>query len=186
MASEWIIFLSAMGAFVLLIIYIYNRLIMYKMRSKEAWAQIDVQLKKRADMIPNLVETVKGYAAHEKGVLENVTKARAMLQDAPAGNTAKIAEANNMLTGALKSLFAVTENYPNLKADQSFKALQDEIAATESRIAYARQFFNECIMVYNQYQQVFPAVMFAALFGHKQAEFFQAEEADRKVPEVKF
>ena len=167
------------------IIAVFNRLVRLKVRANEAWAQIDVQLKRRADLIPNLVETVKGYAAHEKQVLENVTKARSMMQSA-GGDVAKSAEANNMLTGALKSLFAVVENYPELKANQNFLQLQQELTVTEDKISYARQFYNQTVMMYNEYQQAFPGVVFAGMFGHSKREYFEAEEADRKAPEVKF
>ncbi|MCE5299760.1 MAG: LemA family protein [Spirochaetia bacterium] len=170
---------------VLFIIGIYNRLVTLRVRCSEAWAQIDVQLKKRTDMIPNLVETVKGYAAHEKSVLENVAKARAMMQEAGA-DPAKEMAASNMMTSTLKSLFAVAENYPELKANENFKMLQTEIAGIEDKIGYARQFYNECVMNYNEYQQVFPPSMFASMFGHSKAAFFEAEEADRKAPQVKF
>jgi LemA protein len=178
--------LVLIGFIIFLVVAVYNRLVVLRTRTAEAWSGIDVQLKKRADMIPNLVETVKGYAAHEKTTLENVARARAMVQEAPAGDVAKSAEANNVLTGALRSLFAVTENYPELKANENFKMLQEEISGIESKIAYARQFYNECVMAYNQYQQIFPAAMFATAFGHSPKGFYQAEEADRQKPEVKF
>ena len=167
------------------VVAVFNRLIRLKVRANESWAQIDVQLKRRAELIPNLVETVKGYAAHEKGVLENVTKARAMIQNA-GGDVGKSAEANNMLTGALKSLFAVVENYPDLKANQNFLQLQQELTVTEDKISYARQFYNKTVMMYNEYQQAFPGVVFAGAFGHVKRDYFEAEEADRKAPEVKF
>jgi LemA protein len=165
---------------------IFNRLVTLKVRTSEAWSQIDVQLKLRADLLPNLVETVKGYAAHEKTTLENVIKARNMSQEAGTADPAKAALADNMLSGALKSLFAVTENYPELKANQNFIMLQTELSGIEAKIAYARQFYNQCVMAYNQYQTSMPGVFFSAAFGHKTAAFFQAEEADKKVPEVKF
>lgn len=168
-----------------LIIAIYNRLIVLKVRTDEAWAQIDVQLKKRTDLVPNLVETVKGYAAHEKAVFENVTKARAMLQSA-GGDVGKTAEANNLLTGALKSLFAVVENYPELKANQNFLNLQIELTGIEEKIAYARQFYNESVRMYNEYQQKFPSVLFSSFFGHTKRQFFEIEEAEKKAPQVKF
>ncbi|HDT15121.1 MAG TPA: LemA family protein [Firmicutes bacterium] len=177
-----IVVLVVIAAFV---IGVFNRLITLKVRANEAWAQIDVQLKRRADLIPNLVETVKGYAKHEKEVFENVTKARSMIQDA-GGNVEKSAEANNMLTGALKSLFAVVENYPELKANQNFIMMQQELTATEDKISYARQFYNQATMVYNEYQQAFPGVIFAGMFGHSRRAYFEAAEADRRTPEVKF
>ncbi len=180
----WIV-VSCIGLLAVLMLLIYNRLVTLRNRCQEAWAQIDVQLKKRADLVPNLVETVKGYAAHEKAVLENVTKARAMMQSA-GNDIGRQAEAANMLTGALKSLFAVTENYPELKANQSFLQLQNEIAAIEANIAYARQFFNETVRMYNEYQQLFPGVLFASLFGHAKKVYFEIDETERKAPQIKF
>lgn len=164
---------------------IFNRLVTLKLRTNESWSQIDVQLKRRSDLVPNLVETVKGYAAHEKSVFENVTKARAMINDA-GGDVGKIQEANNMLTGALKSLFAVAEAYPDLKANQNFLMLQTELAGIEDRIAYARQFYNESVRMYNEYQQQFPGNIFAGIFGHKSSVFFEVAEEEKKKPEVKF
>jgi len=167
------------------IIIVYNRLIVLKIRTNEAWAQIDVQLKKRNDLVPNLVETVKGYAAHEKAVFENVTKARAMMQSA-GSDVGKVIEANNLLTGALKSLFAVVENYPELKANQNFLNLQMELTGIEEKIAYARQFYNETVRMYNEYQQKFPGVLFAGVFGHATRNYFEIEESEKKAPQVKF
>ena len=181
--------LSLLAAVFLLLVFIiavFNRLVALRNRSNEAWAQIDVQLKLRGDLVPNLVETVKGYAAHERGTLENVIKARAEASGAGASGQQQVIDANNMLTGALKSLFAVTENYPELKANDNFIKLQTELAGIEEKIAYARQFYNECVMNYNQYQQAMPGALFAAAFGHKTALFFQAQEADRQAPQVKF
>lgn len=177
--------LAVAGLLVVIVIIIYNRLVTLRLRTNEAWSQIDVQLKKRADLVPNLVETVKGYAAHEKSVFENVTKARAMIQSAGT-DMAKNAEANNMLTGALKSLFAVVENYPELKANENFKMLQTELSGIEDRIAFARQFYNESVRMYNEYQQQFPGSIFAMMFGHKSSDYFAAAEEDKKKPEVKF
>jgi LemA protein len=178
--------LTLIGLLILLVVIVYNRLITLKVRTAEAWAQIDVQLKLRADLVPNLVETVKGYAAHEKTTLENVIKARAAVAEGGAAGPAKTAEANNMLTGALKSLFAVTENYPELKANQNFIMLQTELSGIEAKIAYARQFYNENVMAYNQYQTAMPGVFFAGMFGHKNSEFFAAQEEDKKAPTVRF
>lgn len=168
-----------------IVVGIFNRLVVLRQRTNEGWSQIDVQLKKRADMLPNLVETVKGYAKHESQTLENVIKARGMLQSAGA-DVGKIAEANNMITGALKSLFAVVESYPELKANQNFLMLQTEIAGIEDKIGYARQFYNQCVLEYNQYQQMFPGVIFAGMLGHKTSAYFEAEEADKKPVQVKF
>jgi len=162
----------------------YNGLVQGRLRVREAWSGIDVQLKRRASLIPNLVETVKGYAAHEREVLENVTRARAMLQQ--AGSPAQAAEANNMLTQTLRSLFAVAENYPNLKANENFRQLQEELTDTEDKIAYARQFYNTNVLSYNTKTQTFPSVIFANLFGFKPEEFFEAEEEARQDVHVSF
>lgn len=163
---------------------VYNSLVTAKVRISEALSHIDVQLKRRTDLIPNLVETVKGYAKHEKELLENVTKARTELMGAK-GAQAK-AEANNMLTDTLKSLFAVAENYPDLKASQNFKALQDELTDTENKIAYSRQFYNTNVLDYNTKIVTFPNVIFANLFKFKAAEFFETGEEDKKPVSVKF
>ncbi|MBP7792184.1 MAG: LemA family protein [Candidatus Goldbacteria bacterium] len=171
---------------ILFVILIFNRLVSLRNRKNEAWFQIDVQIKRRADLVPNLVETVKGYARHEKETFEKITQARGMLQQA-GGDMQKITEANNMLSGALKSLFAVVENYPELKANQNFLNLQTELAGIEDRIAYARQFYNEAVRMYNEFQQIFPVNLFAPIFGHKTVQYFEiTDEQDRKRPEVKF
>src|SRR5438067_12685463 len=151
----------------------FNGLVRRRNRTQEAWSQIDVELKRRHDLIPNLVETVKGYAAHERGTLEAVTAARAQLQQ--AGTPGQAAEANNILTQTLRSLFAVAEAYPNLKADQNFRELQAELTDTEDKIAYARQFYNTNVLSYNTKTQTFPSVIFANMFGFQPAEFFEAE-----------
>ncbi len=163
---------------------IYNGLITARNRVKESWSGIDVQLKRRTDLIPNLVETVKGYAKHEKEVFENVTKARSAMMG--AGSAKAAGEADNMLTGALKSLFAVAEAYPELKASDNFKELQGELSDTETKIASSRQFYNANVLDFNTKIQTFPSMIIAGMFGFKAAEFFQAEEADRKPVEVKF
>lgn len=162
----------------------YNGLVTAKVRIKEALSHIDVQLKRRTDLIPNLVETVKGYAKHEKGLFENVTKARTELMGAK-GPQAK-AEANNMLSDALKSLFAVAENYPTLRASENFKALQDELSDTENKIAYSRQFYNTNVLDYNTKIVTFPSLIFANLFNFKAAEFFETGEEDKKPVKVNF
>jgi LemA protein len=166
------------------LIWLYNSLIGARLRVREALSQIDVQLKRRTDLIPNLVETVKGYAKHEKSVFENVTKARASLMNAQG--TEDKAQANNQLTQALKSLFAVAEAYPALRATENFKALQDEVADTENKIAYSRQFYNSNVMDYNTKLAVFPTSLFANLFGFKPADFFAATEAEKKAVKVQF
>lgn len=163
---------------------LYNGLVTKKLRVDEAWSQIDVQLKRRADLIPNLVEIVKGYAKHEKGVFEEVSKARAALLSAT--NAGQKAAANDQLVGALKSLFAVAEAYPKLEASQNFKELQQELSDTEDKVAYSRQFYNNVVMEFNTGLKVFPNVMFAPMFGFKDAEFFGKDLTDqeRKVVNV--
>jgi len=162
----------------------YNGLVRARLRVREAWSGIDVQLKRRTDLVPNLVETVKGYASHEREVFENVTRARSMLQQ--AGTPAQAAEANNMLTQTLRSLFAVAEAYPDLKANQNFLELQNELSDIEEKIAYARQFYNTNTLSYNEKVHTFPSVIFANIFNFEPAEFFEVEEAERQVPRVSF
>jgi LemA protein len=151
---------------------------------KEAWSGIDVQLKRRASLIPNLVETVKGYAAHERQTLEAVTNARAALQQ--AGTPGQAAEANNMLTQTLRSLFAVAEAYPDLKANENFLDLQNELSDIEEKIAYARQFYNANVLDYNTKTATFPTLIFANMFNFQEAEFFEAEEEAREDVRVDF
>ena len=162
----------------------YNKIIRMENRIDNSWAQIDVQLKRRADLIPNLMETVKGYMKHEKEVLENVTKARSALMTAktPQENI----DADNMLTGALKSLFAVAENYPDLKANQNFLNLQDELTNTENKIAYSRQHFNDSVLVFNNTIETFPGLWFAKRMGRKTREMLQIPEEAKELPKVKF
>jgi len=163
---------------------VYNGLITARMRVSEALSHIDVQLKRRTDLIPNLVETVKGYTKHEKTLLENITKARASL--VAAGSAAEKAKANNVLSESLKSLFAVSENYPDLKASTNFLNLQEELSDTENKIAYSRQFYNSNVLNYNTKLSTFPSMIFGNMFHFKAAEFFEAEEADRKPVKVSF
>ena len=162
----------------------YNGLVRARVRVQEAWSGIDVQLRRRASLIPNLVETVKGYAKHEREVFENVTKARAALMGATDPRGA--AEANNMLTGALKSLFAVAEAYPELKASENFKKLQSDLTDTEDKIAYSRQFYNTNVLDYNTRIKVFPTVILAGAFGFQPSAFFEADEAGRAEVKVNF
>ena len=170
---------------VIAFIAIYNRLVVKKMRVDNGWAQIDVQLKRRYDLIPNLVETVKGYAAHEKEVFVKVAEMRSRAMGAV--NPKDAAEANNMLTQTLKSLFAVVENYPQLKANENFLKLQEELTATENKISFARQFYNDVVMDYNTMIQKFPQTIVASMFGFKEREFFEAPTEEREtVPKVKF
>jgi LemA protein len=166
------------------IVAIYNGLVTARNKVKNAWAQIDVQLNRRADLIPNLVETVKGYAAHESSVFEDVTAARAGLMN--ANGVKEIGEANNQLSSTLKTLFAVAENYPELKANENFKELQAQLAQTEDKIAYSRQFYNDSVMMYNNKCQTFPSNIFAGMFGFKEADFFEAAGEARSVPKVEF
>jgi len=169
---------------VLYVVSMYNNLVVLKTRIQEAFSGIDVQLKRRADLIPNLVETVKGYAKHEKEVFENVTKARSALMGADSVHAK--AEADNMLTGALKSLFAVAENYPELKANANFQDLQKQLEDTEDKVAYSRQFYNSNVLDYNAKIQMFPTNLMAGMFGFTAFEFFKAGEEDRKEVKVKF
>jgi LemA protein len=166
------------------IIHMYNNLVGLRNRVKNSYAQIDVQLKRRNDLIPNLVETVKGYAAHEKGVLEEVTKARTGVMN--ASTIEETSAADNQLTGALKTLFAVAENYPDLKANSNFQQLQSDLTDTEDKIAYARQFYNDVVLKYNNACQQFPSSMLARMFGFDEAEFYEAPAGETAVPEVKF
>lgn len=166
------------------IIGIYNGLARARIRVKEAWSGIDVQLKRRSSLIPNLVETVKGYAAHEREVLENVTRARAMLDR--AGTPGQAAQADNMLTGALRSLFAVAEAYPDLKANTNFLELQRELTDTEDKIAYSRQFYNGNVREYNERIAVVPSSIIAGMFNFTPEEFYEAEEGAREDVEVSF
>jgi len=171
-------------AFVLFCIYFFNRIIVLHNRVKNAWSQIDVQLKKRTDLVPNLVETVKGYAKHEKSVFENVTKARAQMLGAQT--VKEKADANNILTSALKSLFAVAENYPKLKASENFKLLQEQLEGIENKIAYARQHYNDSALMYNNSITTFPGLLFAGMMAKKEEEYFEILEAERAAPKVEF
>ncbi len=167
------------------LIGVYNGLVRLRNQLKNAWAQIDVQLKRRYDLIPNLVETVKGYATHERETLEKVIQARNMAINAKG--VAEQAQAENFLTGALKSLFAVSEAYPDLKANQNFLPLQEELTSTENKIAFARQFYNDTTMGFNTRIESFPVNLIAGTFNFKKAEFFETEaEAERNAPDVKF
>lgn len=175
-----LILLVIIGVLLVWAIAIYNGLISLRNRCDNAWAQVDVQLRRRYDLIPNLVETVKGYAKHEREVFEKVTEARTRAIN--AGTVKEQGEAENMLTGALKSLFAVVENYPELKANQNFLLLQEELAGTEGKIAYARQFYNDSTMKFNVKQQVFPSNIVARTFNFKEREYFEIEEPAAREP----
>ena len=177
-----------LGIVVLVGLYLfraYNGLIRLNEQIKEAWSEIDVQLKRRSDLIPNLIETVQGYAKHEKEVFENVTKARSALMSAK-GIEDK-ASANNMVTQALGKLFAVAEAYPELKANENFLQLQKELGDTEDKVAYSRQYYNTTVMEYNVKIKVIPTVFFANMLGFKEEEFFKVDnEAERQAPKVNF
>jgi LemA protein len=173
---------------VVLVVYgivTYNGLVRLRNRVENAWSQIDVQLKRRLDLIPNLVETVKGYAAHEREALEAVITARSAAMAAPSTPGAQAA-ADNMVTGALRQLFALSESYPDLKANQNFLALQEELTATEGRVAYARQFYNDSVLALNNKIEQFPTLIVARLTGFGRREYFEAEDAARDVPRVQF
>ena len=182
----WLAIILIIIVILFLLIYVgyYNKIIRMENRIDNSWAQIDVQLRRRAELIPNLIETVKGYMKHEKEVLENVTKARTALMNAKTPQ--KNIDADNMLTGALKTLFAVAENYPDLKANQNFIQLQDELTNTENKIAYSRQHFNDSVLAFNNTIETFPGLWFAKRMGKKTREMLQIPEATREVPEVKF
>src|SRR3990167_7269439 len=179
-----LVLLVPLALVVLFVIGVYNKLASLKVKIKEAWSHIDVQLKRRVHLIPNLVETVKGYAAHEKEVFENVTKARSALMNAK--DVGQVQEANNMLTGALKSLFAVAEAYPELKAQEGFINLQKELSDTEYKIAYSRQFYNSVVREYNETLVVFPNNMMASMMGFLPEKFFEAQVTEREPVKVHF
>jgi len=183
---EIIIGIIILALVIVLLVFLsyYNKIIRFENRIDNSWAQIDVQLKRRSDLIPNLMETVKGYMKHEKEVLENVTKARSALMSAksPQENV----DADNMLTGALKSLFAVSENYPDLKANQNFLNLQDELTHTEDKIAYSRQHYNDTVLSFNNTIETFPGIIFAKRMGKKEREMLQIPDADKELPKVSF
>ncbi len=180
----WIIFV----VFILLVFFViglYNTLIRLRRRCDNGWAQIDVQLKRRYDLIPNLVETAKGYMKHEREVLENVTKARQ--QAINASGVKDQAKAENLLTSTLRSLFAVVENYPELKANENMLAVQEELVSTENKISFARQHFNDCVMEYNTRTETVPANVIAGMFAFKGRDFFELEDtAQREAPKVDF
>lgn len=184
MIAVWIL-LGIVVLLVLMVAGMYNGLVRLRNGVRNAWSQIDVQLKRRHDLIPNLVETAKGYMRHERETLESVTNARAAAVGAQGVAERGLAEGG--LTAALGRLFAVVEAYPDLKANQNFLALQEELASTENRIGFARQYYNDTVMHYNNKTQMVPTNIVAGMFNFKQEDFFELEEpADREVPEVKF
>jgi LemA protein len=186
-ATGWII-LAIIAVVVIYLIIIYNRLVGLRQTVSQAWSDISVQLKQRHDLVPNLVETVKGYAAHERGTLEAVVEARnaAVSASGPAAQ----AQAENMLTGALRQLFALAEAYPDLKANQNFLQLQSDLSDLENKIAAARRFFNNAVQEFNTAIQQFPAVLIARQLGFSEREFFELDESERTAvaapPQVKF
>ena len=186
--DSWVI-LVIIGLIVVVFIFLYNRLVALRQTRENAFSDIDVQLKQRFNLVPQLVETVKGYASHEKEVFENVTNARAQV-GAAKGATGERVEAENVLGGALMGLLAVAENYPDLKADQNFQKLMNELSDIENKIAAARRFFNNATAEYNTATEQFPAVLIANMFGFSKKEFFELDEAEaalvQKPPEVKF
>ncbi|MFH1030714.1 MAG: LemA family protein [bacterium] len=185
MPTILIIILAAIAILILWLVAIYNGLVRSKNRTDEAWSDIDAQLKRRYDLIPNLISTVKGYAAHEKELFEKITEARAQAMN--AGSAKDKAEAENTLSGTLKSLFAVAENYPNLKANENFAKLQDELADTENKIQAARRFYNGNVRDLNIKLEVFPTNLIANALGFKKREFFEIKnEKERENVEVKF
>jgi LemA protein len=175
----WVV-IALIAVAIFWLIGVYNSLIRLRNQTDEAWSDIDVQLKRRYDLIPNLVETVKGYAKHERELFENVTKARTAAMGAQG--IAEKGKAENMLAGTLKSLFAVAENYPDLKANQNFLKLQDELADTENKIQAARRFYNGNVRDFNTKTQIFPNNMIAGMMGFKDYEFFEIEEAGEREP----
>lgn len=182
--NSWIIVGIVVAVIIFFIVILYNSLIRLKNQVKNSWAQIDVQLKRRNDLIPNLIETVKGYMKHEKETLENITKARSAMMDAKGVEDK--AQASNQMTQTLKSLFAVSENYPDLKANQNFMQLQEEITGTENKISYSRQHYNDIVMVFNTKIQTFPYNMFASMLNFKDEKMFEATAEERKNVKVKF
>ena len=174
----------------LIYIVIYNGLVQTRQKVREAWSGIDVQLKRRYELIPNLINTVKGYATHEKDLLEKVTQARADAIQVPAGNVGDLSKAENMLTGALRSVFAVAENYPDLKANQNFLDLQNQLSETEDQIAASRRSYNGNVTVLNTKIESVPSNVIASVHHFAKAEFFELDEAEKaavqKAPEVKF
>ncbi|UCF06499.1 MAG: LemA family protein [bacterium] len=180
-----IVILVIIVVLVLIFIGLYNTLVRMRRRCDNGWAQIDVQLKRRYDLIPNLVETAKGYLKHEREVLENVTKARQQAID--ASGVVDQARAENFLPQTLRSLFAVVENYPDLKANQNMIALHEELVSTENKISFARQHYNDCVMDYNTKTETIPANVVASMFNFGPREFFELEdEAQREAPKVDF
>ena len=183
-STTWIIVIVIV-ILILILFGIYNSFIRLKNQVENSWAQIDVQLKRRCDLIPNLISTVKGYAKHEKTTLENLTKARTSIMNSN-GNAGLAADGDNMLTGALKSIFAVAENYPDLKASQNFIQLQEELTATESKVAASRQYYNDMVQEYNTKRESVPYNLIAGMFNFTEKDLFETAESEKAVPKVEF
>jgi LemA protein len=182
----WIIIIAIVVLLAIWFVASYNGLVRLRNRIDSAWSQIGVQLERRHDLIPNLVETVKGYAAHEKGTLEGVVQARNAAIQAKSAGPEEQAQAENMLTGALRQLFALAEAYPDLKANQNFLSLQEELTSTEDRIAYSRQFYNDEVLKYDNKLETIPSKFVAGMFNFTPREYFKAEEGATEVPRVQF
>jgi LemA protein len=186
MLALWVV-LGILGFLIIAFIVIYNGLVRLRNQAKNAWAQIDVQLKRRHDLIPNLVDTVKGYMKHERETLESVTKARNLAQQISGGSVAARARAETELSSALARLLAVVENYPNLKANENFLALQEELTSTENKISFSRQYYNDSVLRLNNQTQMFPSNIVASMTGFQAAEFFEVTVAEeREAPKVSF
>ena len=181
-----IIIVAIIVLLLLWLVAMFNKLVKLRNRAENAWAQVDVQLRKRYDLIPNLVETVKGYAAHERGTLEGVVQARNAAIQAKSAGPEEQAQAENVLTGALRQLFALAEAYPDLKANQNFLQLQEELTSTEDRIAYSRQFYNDEVLKYDNKLETIPSKFIAGMFNFTPREYFKAEEGATEVPRVQF
>lgn len=179
----WIL-VAVLALVIVMFIYYYNKFVLLVQRAENSLSQIDVQLKKRADLVPNLIETVKGYAKHEKGIMESVSKARQAMIGAK--DLVGRMKAGNVLENALGKLFAVAEAYPQLKANENFLQLQQELAAIEDKIAYARQYYNDSIMSYNNAVITFPGTIFAGIYNKKQREYLKIPEVQKAVPKVSF
>ena len=179
-----LIVLAIVVALALFVVTIYNRIIQLENRVENAWSQIDVQLKKRNDLVPNLVETVKGYAAHEKGVFDEVARSRQAMMN--ARSVPESAEAANMMNAALGRLFAIAENYPELRASENFRVLQEELSAIENKIAYARQFYNDAVLQYNNAIETVPGVLLAGPMNKKEQVYLEIPETEREAPQVSF
>jgi len=183
----WYIIVGIVVILIIVLIATYNKLVRLRNQVKNAWAQIDVQLKRRHDLIPNLIETVKGYMKHERETLEAITKARNLAQQAASSGPGARAKAETELSSALGRLLAVVENYPDLKANQNFLALQEELTSTENKLSFSRQYYNDSVLSYNNRTQMFPSNIVASMTGFKASEFFEVSVAgEREAPKVSF